>query len=507
VPNKEENMTDRKAIVIGAGLGGLTSAAYLAKKEFRVDLFERHHTPGGYASSFVRGKYEFEVSLHQLSGIGPEENRGSCYRLLEGCDVARRVEFLPIHNFYTSRFPDFTVTIPNGWEAAQDAYTRQFPEEREGIGRLMRFMRSAFKGLQVATGKVGARDLLALSVHGTRLFRSVGLTVAQALDREIRNPRLKALFTNVWGFYGLPLSRLSFMLFTAGNASYFEYGPYHIKGTSQALSNAFVDAIEEKGGRVHMRNGVSRINVSDGKVTGVVDEQGESYEADHIVCNANPFHCCYDLMGRENVPTTYLKALAAGHIAMSTFNVYMGLDCPAEALGLTEHEFFVNDSYDLDEQYRSMFRIEKQKYWVITTYNTTDAEFSPPGTSVVVITTLQDYGAWSRVPPSEYVGTKNRMAAEMIDAADEIVPGLKDHIAVLEVSTPVTNMRYTGNPGGSILGFDYDLTHSPLFRLGNKGPLEGLYFANAWVRTGGGFEPCMVSGYMAYREVMKAEKK
>jgi prolycopene isomerase len=94
----------------------------------------------------------------------------------------------------------------------------------------------------------------------------------------------------------------------------------------------------------------------------------------------------------------------------------------------------------------------------------------------------------------------------MIEASDVHFPGLADHIAVLEVSTPVTNMRYSGNPGGSILGFDFDLLGSPLMRLPNRGPLEGLYFAGAWVRPGGGFETSIQSGVFAFGEVMKDVK-
>lgn len=497
-------MKDHKAIVVGAGLGGLTAAAYLAKKGFEVNLFERHHTPGGYASSFVRGRYEFEVALHQLSGIGPEGDRGPCYRLLDRCDVAKRVEFLPIHDFYISQFPDFRTKIPNGWEAAEEAYISQFPDEREGIKDLMVLLRNILREFQMMMRASGPVDFITLPLKGANLIRSVGLTVSQALDRHVRDPRLKALFSNVWGFYGLPLSKLSFLLFALGNASYFEYGPYHIKGTSQALSNAFVDAIEAKGGRVHLGNGIAKINVSGGRVTGVVDDHGEEHRADHVVCNANPIHCCHDLIGADHVPRSYLKSLAEGNIGMSTFNVYLGLDCEASELGLTDHEFFINDTYSTEEQYESMFRIGKQKYWVITTYNSTDRSFSPPGTTVLVLTGLQDYQAWSKVPPDGYVDTKERMAATMIDSANGIVPGLKDHIAVAEVSTPLTNMRYTGNPGGSIFGYDYDLVGTPLFRLPNKGPIEGLYFAGAWVRIGGGFEPCMTSGFLAYRDVLKA---
>ena len=76
-------MTHRSTvIVIGAGLGGLSVATMLARNGVQTLLLERHNVPGGYATSFVRGRYEFEVALHELSGIGPPERRGSLYRYL-----------------------------------------------------------------------------------------------------------------------------------------------------------------------------------------------------------------------------------------------------------------------------------------------------------------------------------------------------------------------------------------------------------------------------------------
>jgi prolycopene isomerase len=332
------------------------------------------------------------------------------------------------------------------------------------------------------------------------------LTLSQVIDREFTDPRLKSLFCNIWGYYGLPPSRLSFQLFAVANASYIKHGPYHVKGTSQALSNAFVDAIEENGGHVHLRDGVKKINVDGQKVTGVVTDEGEEVEADFILSNANPIHACYELIGADKVPGAYLKSLAEGRIALSTVNVYMGLDCTAEELGSRNHEIMVSTTYDDDESYRRMFTTGKPLGWGITNYNVADPDFSPPGTCVVVLTAPCDYGAWVRVPPDRYVDTKNRIAAELIEASEEYLPGLKSHIEVIEVSTPITNMRYSGNPGGSYLGFDFSVTGSSMLRPPNRGPLEGLFFANAWVRMGGGMETCMASGLLAFGEIMKDVK-
>lgn len=499
-------MKTKRAIVIGAGLGGLSAAAFLAKDGFHVDVFERNPHPGGYACSFVRGRFEFEAALHELSGIGPPEKRGGCYKVLESCGVAERVEFLPIHEFYTSIFPDFTVTVPHGWEAAEEAYASEFPQERAGIKRLLSLMRNIFHEVGALSTATGALDMLTLPAKSTHLIRSLGLTTEQVMDREIEDPRLKALFCDIWGYYGLPPSRLSWLLFAVANASYIEHGPYHVKGTSQALSNAFVDAIQDYGGTVHLRNGISGIEASGGKVTGVVTDEGEKIAADYIVSNANPITVCYDLLGKENVPASYFKALAEGHIAISTFNVYMGLDCPPAEIGVTGHEYFMHDSYDQDDHYRAMFTTDKQKYWVLTNYNSADPDFSPAGTSVMVLTSVLDGTPWTRIPPERYVETKERLAQEMIEETARRFPGLADHIEVAEVSTPLTNMRYSGNPNGSILGFDYDLIGSPMLRLPNRGPLEGLYFAGAWVRMGGGFETCIQSGQLAYGEVLKDYK-
>nr|HPI88278.1 FAD-dependent oxidoreductase [Spirochaetota bacterium] len=66
-------MPDYDVIVIGAGNGGLTSSAMLAKGGKRVLLIEKHNVPGGCATSFRRGRFEFEVALHQLSGMGSQE--------------------------------------------------------------------------------------------------------------------------------------------------------------------------------------------------------------------------------------------------------------------------------------------------------------------------------------------------------------------------------------------------------------------------------------------------
>ena len=126
------------AIVIGAGLGGLSAATMLAREGLGVLLLERHNLPGGYATSFVRGRFEFEVALHELSGIGPPENRGGLYRYLDYLGVAEKVEFLNVPNLYRSVFPDMDITLPAGREACPGSPMVSFGSVTLGSGQRVR---------------------------------------------------------------------------------------------------------------------------------------------------------------------------------------------------------------------------------------------------------------------------------------------------------------------------------------------------------------------------------
>ena len=84
------------AIVIGAGNGGLTAAVGLAQKGARTLLLEKQSIPGGFATSFVRNGYEFEGSLHHLSGLGDKDNPGPLYHVLEDIGIVEDIPYLPI---------------------------------------------------------------------------------------------------------------------------------------------------------------------------------------------------------------------------------------------------------------------------------------------------------------------------------------------------------------------------------------------------------------------------
>ncbi len=501
-------MNDFEVIVIGAGLGGISAAASLAKAGKKVLLLEKHNVPGGYATSFLRGRYEFEVALHGLSGLGDADNQGPILKMLTASGVAPRVDFLRIPDVFRGYYPDFELTLPVGRERHEDALCSQFPAERQGIRKYMDIL-FEFADQALKANRIGMKAVMQDPGPFSTLMTYYGKSVSQVIDPLIRDEKLRAVLGQTWGYYALPPSKLSFLVYTLGMASYIRFGMAHIRGTSQAMSQAFIDAIEENGGKVWLNNGVKRILTSRGHVSGVLTDDGTELSTRYIVCNANPLTAALQLLGRDKVPGWYLNRLGAWSRGASTFNVYLGVDCDSRKLGLEAHENFVNISYDLEKQYASMkSSVDFEPDGIaVTAYSLGDPTVAPAGASSIVLTSIAYSDPWLKLSPEEYQAAKNSLAAKMIKTAEKAAPGLGKHIEAIEVATPLTNIRYTGNPGGSIVGFDENYQGTGSDHLPQRGPVEGLYFAGAWVNLGGGFEPCIASGALAARQVIKDMEK
>ena len=499
------------AIVIGAGLGGLAAATTLAHNGLSTLLLEQHNVPGGYATSFVRGRFEFEVALHELSGIGPPGSRGNVYRVLDHLGVAEKVDFLHVPELYRAVFLepspgrdtrcDLDVTLPAGREAYEAKLVEIFPHEARGI---QRFLERVFD-----FGRDHARFLrLRRQVHPAAVpfrfrhfFRYLPATWSQVLDRDVQDPRARAVLSQYWGYVGLPPSQISFVYMASTLAAYVRRGAAFPVGRSQALSNAFLARFEELGGQVRLNCGAQQITTENGRVTGVVTEQGDQFQANWIVSNADPIATGRDLIGQDRIPERFFADLRSSEVAASTVNVYLGLACPHDEVGLTQHEIFVNKGFDFERHYEGMKFITPPEAIAVTCYNAAYPDISPPGTSMVVLTAIAYGEPWSQVSPDAYVDTKNRLASSMIDLAEIIAPDLRRHAEVIEVSTPLTNLRYARTLGGSIYGFSQPPRDNMVWRMGYKGPLDGLYFAGAWTQPGGGFEPAMMSGVRAGRAI------
>jgi len=500
------NTNSYDVVVIGSGLGGLTSAAKLARAGLGVRLLERHTQPGGYATTFHRAPYDFDVSLHELSGIGSPDNRGPLWHDLHGLGVTDDVEFISIPHLYRCVAPEhgLDLRIPADREGALEALLERFPHERAGLTRFFEHIYTIQREIR-AIGQSGIEPSVfrAITRYPT-VAHAASVPLSALLYRELQDPLARLAVAQIWSYFGLPPSELSLVLFAGGLTSYLSYGASYIKGKSQTLSNALVAVIEAAGGEVTLGDGAAKILSESGRVTGVVTDAGEHLATDTVVANANPITVAFDLIGKDHLPQAFVERLTVTPPSLGTVCVYLGLSRDRQELGLQDHEVFINGTVDMERQFGSTSSTTPPDSFLLTAYNVCDPEFSPPGTSVVVLVTLADGLAWQQVAASDYPALKQRYAEQLVRQASQLYPQLQHNIEVAVISTPITNMRYTGNIAGAIYGFAPTPAENPAFRLEQRGPLEGLWFAGAWTRPGGGYEPTISSGLAAAEAILAA---
>ena len=503
---------DYDVVVVGAGMGGLSAATNLARHGRKVLLLERHNVPGGYATSFVRGDYEFEVALHELSGMGTVEKPGPLHRYLGELGVLDHIELVRLDSVYRSIFPEHDLTLPVGWDGYIDVLCQAFPHDADGIRRFLGRIRTLGQEMEHFDKMLnwsGGWDIVGLiarlPANSQNILRYVLNDFGTILARDVSDPAARAIISQFWGYIGLPPSTAAFLYLGGCIATYIANGPCHVTGGSQALSSAFVAQLEAFGGEIRLNCGVESITTRDGAVTGVITEDCDEITADWVVSNLDPVATCRDLIGRGSVPDRFWTSQKAHRVGISTFSLYLGLAQPPEVLGITDHAVFLNDSYDIEDHFRRTHTLGPPGVVALTSYTGALPEMTPDGTSMAMATTAMYGDSWFDVPPEEYLDTKMRIAGSMFDTLEASFPGMRAATEIVEVGTPVTNMRYGGQTDGAVYGTEQVPYNSTVFRTPHKGPLNGLFFVGAFTQPGAGFEPTMTSGKLASSQILAAD--
>lgn len=497
-------MADFDVVVIGAGNGGLTAAATLARRGVNVLVLERHNVPGGCGTSFCRGRFEFEVALHQLSGMGSPEYPGPLRGLLTQLGVMDKLDFVPMTDLYRVTVGDrIDITLRPDWEETVGILSDRFPREKEAIQRFFDFLKAYF--IEVISAFY-MKDPETSREKYPRFFTHALRSTQEVLDQYFEDPLLKFVITPYWAYMGLPPRHLSFNDFAALMFSYIEFKPYHLRGGSQAMSNAIADAIITAGGSIRYNCGAKQIVVKDGAVRGVITDEGDEIRADYVISNASKITTYMELLDPREVPGSVIPELRQASVSQSAFCVYMGLDCTPGEAGIPESTHFISQSVDVDGGYEKMkvVDIDDRDFLMMTCYDLIVPDFSPPGSCQVTLVTLKYGDAWLRVPPARYADTKFKMGDAMVSLAEKVYPGLRNHVEEMEIATPITHLRYLGHPRGAIYGFDHFRKDSTMF-VPPRSHLKGLHGAGAWMGYPG-FQPTLESGAAAARAVMREMK-
>ncbi len=494
-----EPKSDYPVVVIGAGIGGLTVAAYLARNGFPVTIIEQHDTAGGYVTSFDRagGEFVFEVSPHYAVGVA---------QYLEECGIKEKVELAPLPELLRLVTPDYDLIFPQqNPKEIISLLAEKFPQDAEGIRGLMGQLMSLLQELRKPI------DPKTISSTHPVMWSMSNQTAAQFLDKYLQDPKLKAIFSAFGPGLGLPPSKLPALAYGGATASYMVLGKVKIKGRPKDLNDAFVDVIQRHGGRIILKTEVEGILTKEGTVTGVKTADGNTYKAKAVVSNASVPATFEKMLSPGVVPDNYMAKLRTYRPSLSSIKVWLGLK--QEIRGkIKGYQISVSDSYDPEASYKAYLDADVSKApFAVFVYDNVYPGHSKPGKSSVSLLTFCSYEPWKQFEADYFAGRKkayqkekDRVTQTLIDRAEaKVIPGLKSMIEVKDAATPLTNVRYTRNPEGAIVGYEPSINNFGMTRIKNRTPVKGLYLAGHWGNPGGGFVAVMRSGQNTFKMMME----
>ena len=492
------------AVVIGAGNGGLAAACRLAKAGKKTLLIEQHNLPGGVASSFRRGRFEFETALHELCEFGSAENPGGCRQTIVdefGLDINWYMVPDNFRVITTARDGSpIDATLPCGRENFINKMEEYVPGCRESVEKFFDLGTETLASGKYMTASGGHPDSKLMQEKYPNFLRTAAYPVNRVLKALKMPDKAQDIMNTYWGYLGVDADHLSFMQYVNMVCLYVNHGAWIPEKTSNQLTTGLLERLRAMGGTAWFNCRAEEILFDEEEHVNGLRTTSGTVDTRYIICNANPTMTYANLVPQSIVPDRERKLAAARRYSARMFVVYMGLNRSAEELGLKDYSYFLPQSADSVKEYESLKRIETNKYNIALCYNVVNPKASPEGTCIVSLTTTYMEDCWSEIDPKDYVKTKNKVASDMIDWFEEktgII--IRPYIEEFEVATPWTFCRYASVPQGAAYGYelrDWDNMMPRMMMMREEYPIKGLRFCGAASIRGDGFNSAIFSGDM-----------
>ena len=492
------------AVVIGAGNGGLAAACRLAKAGKKTLLVEQHNLPGGVASSFRRGRFEFETALHELCEFGSAENPGGCRQTIVdefGLDINWYMVPDNFRVITTARDGSpIDATLPCGRENFINKMEEYVPGCRESVEKFFDLGAETLAAGKYMTASGGHPDSKLMQEKYPNFLRTAAYPVNRVLKALKMPDKAQDIMNTYWGYLGVDADHLSFMQYVNMVCLYVNHGAWIPEKTSNQLTTGLLERFRAMGGTAWFNCRAEEILFDEEEHVNGLRTSSGTVDTRYIICNANPTLVYANMVPQNIVPDRERKLAGARRYSARMFVVYMGLNKSAEELGLKDYSYFLPQSADSVKEYESLKRIETNKYNIALCYNVVNPKASPEGTCIVSLTTTYMEDCCSEIDPKDYVKTKNKVASDMIDWFEEktgII--IRPYIEEFEVATPWTFCRYASVPQGAAYGYelrDWDNMIPRMMMMREEYPIKGLRFCGAASIRGDGFNSAIFRGEM-----------
>lgn len=495
--------------VIGAGLGGLTTANLLVDRGHKVVLFESFARPGGYTAGFRRMGYYFE------SGTLSFESRGVFEKMMADLGLTGRLPLVPMKMRMVSPYFDVVVdSLP----ALKAALTGAFPGDRAGLDGYFREIDPLIEAMRPLAkraiptqfeGFAQMKAMLPFVLAGPRFMlrrRPVkGMTIDELAAKHF------APGTPVYRFFtGLGYPKME-VLTQAGMFLVITEDYWHAQDGMQRWADLLADRFRDQGGDLRLNAPVERILTKDGTAVGVVSK-GETFLADAVVSGCDYKKTFLKLLDDPSiVPAATLEKIRDAALSEGIFTIYLGLKMRGEELlskmKATSVGYMPLDR-DVDpEDAKAADHFDKDGFSLYSP-SLINPQLAPEGRSSLMIQVVapahwQD--DWHRSDPAAYRALKERVRDRLVARAEAVVPGLGTAVEFVDAATPLTYERYTGNTDGATSGWSWN-PKKPFYKGGAIAtkvatPVRNLWIGSCWAGQIGGIPNAIGAAYLAAKKI------
>jgi phytoene dehydrogenase-like protein len=427
-------MSNRSILIIGAGIGGLSTGCYAQMNGYQATVLEMHAVPGGLCTSWKRNGYTFDGCIHNLAGSSPESVFHAMWRELgvvpklgmHAYDELVRVE----------RSDGEPLTVYTDLDRLQRHLKELAPADAvvidELIGAARQFAGFDLLGLALAGPLERAKALRMLP-----LLVKYGRMTLEQFAQRFSDPFLRRAFPTI--VYDWPQIPVMMLLTFLSRMHIGDYG--WPTGGSIALARAIEQRFLELGGDIRYQTRVQSILVEDGRAVGVRLADGSEQRADIIVSNANGHATIYDMLGGR-----YTSPAVSSYYGAPEDRIEMGIHVSlgvARDLCELPHAIVLplDEPVTIANEARHRLYVEPFGF---------DPSLAPPGKTVLKVVMATSFAYWEelRRTPERYREEKHHVAESVIDLLDKRFPGLRQQIEVIDVATPMTTLKFTGNGHG-----------------------------------------------------------
>lgn len=493
-------------IVIGAGCGGLTAAVCTAKEGKNVLLLERGNTAGGFSTSFVRGRFEFDVALNQLCGFSKEAGLGDLRRIFDHIDISSKIVWSGIPEAYrlitkSRDGSEIDVVMPFGIDSFIKTMEYYVPGSKASMIKLFNIaeeIEEAVNKAESIDGQPTRKDIRNFMKKFGNFVNTAPYSVNEVLTSLNMPSKAIEIINGFWMHFGIDCDRLNFIHYIFYLYTYIKYGSLIPAERSTAINHAMVDEFTKNGGTIRYNAPVTRILFDKGAASGVLLKDGTKILCNHIICNCSPTTAYAKLIKSKHVPTSAIKRTNARTFGARSACVFLGLNRSCEELGIGDYSVFITESADTYNQYQLMKSINTNNALRAVCLNIANPNASPEGTTILCLSTIYTDNCWADIAPEDYFEAKDMLAARLI-ANYESATGITIHNSIeeLEVSTPVTFARYTSTPQGVTHGYladDWDSIIPRIMTEETDNDTKGLRFCGGWGTQLNGINAAVASG-------------